>query len=74
MTRPFHDERLVASSDRPAHWQEPYTGRYLYNHASLIEMQRSVLRDLWDWMEEQDQVTPAGVKQRIDQLMKEPND
>jgi hypothetical protein len=39
-----------------------------------MQSQRQVLRDLWAWMEEQDQVTPAGVRQKIEQMIKETND
>jgi hypothetical protein len=71
MIRDSHDEQYVARSKHPAHWQEPYTGNYLYNHAALIESQRSVLADLKERLRLEDQLTLAGAVQIIDQLIKE---
>jgi hypothetical protein len=71
MTQTSHDERYVARVKHPAHWLEPYTGNYLYNHAALIEGQRSVLFDLKERLETQDQLTLAGALQIIDEMLKE---
>jgi hypothetical protein len=68
-----HDERYVAQASFPAHWQEPYTGNYLYNHATVIESQRSVLADLKERLRHQDQLTLAGAMHIIEEMLKETN-
>jgi hypothetical protein len=74
MIRESHDERYVAQAKFPAHWQEPYTGNYLYNHAALIESQRSVLVDLKERLSEQHQLTLAGAMKIINDMLMENNE
>jgi hypothetical protein len=73
MMRESHDERYVAQAKFPANWQEPYTGNYMYNHAALIESQRSLLVDLKERLRDQHQLTLAGAILIIDQMLKETN-